>query len=168
MLGGYSMVGLYIDIALAVVIFLILFVAIAIRKKAQQKADELEKRLILLEEQQAAMFASLEEKVSALKEMLFEKTNPLTTKLNELSKKLNAILEKNETIRSEIDGKVNPLKASIVESTNKMKSSHDIMMKIVQKGGNEIERMAKDIDAFALEIKNMKDFIRERTIDLEL
>jgi hypothetical protein len=38
----------------------------------------------------------------------------------------------------------------------------------VQEGRSEIERMGKEVGEFAVEMQKMKDFVRERTIDLEL
>jgi peptidoglycan hydrolase CwlO-like protein len=40
--------------------------------------------------------------------------------------------------------------------------------KAVQEGKSEIERMAKEVEGFEKEIQQMKNFIREGTIDLEL
>jgi hypothetical protein len=40
--------------------------------------------------------------------------------------------------------------------------------KVVQEGKSEIERMAKEVGEFAEEIQQMKNFVREGTIDLEL
>jgi hypothetical protein len=40
--------------------------------------------------------------------------------------------------------------------------------KAVQEGKREIEKMAKEVEGFAEEIQQMKNFIRESIIDLEL
>ncbi len=114
------------------------------------------------------MFLKLEEKANSVREMVFEKANPLTNKLNELSQRTNVILEKNEAIRQDLEQKAGSLKASVDDTAAQFNSSHDAIRKIVQEGKNEIERMAKDVNEFAEEIKKMKDFIRERTIDMEL
>ena len=89
-------------------------------------------------------------------------------KINEISKKANMMYERNEVIRRELERKVRPLKASIDDTAAKFTSSHDAIRKTVQEGKNEIEIMAKDIDLFAREIQKMKDFIRERIVDLEV
>lgn len=76
--------------------------------------------------------------------------------------------ERNQAIRRELELKIGPLRASIDDTAAKFSSSHDAIRKIVQQGKNEIDIMTKDIDIFAQEIQKMKDFIRERIIDLEL
>ena len=42
------------------------------------------------------------------------------------------------------------------------------MNKVIEKSEEEIRKMTESIEAFREEIKKIKDFIRERTIDLEL
>jgi archaellum component FlaC len=100
--------------------------------------------------------------------MLFEKTKPLASKVNELSQRTNTLIERSEAFRQELEDKVGPLQAAIDNSNVKFNSSHDAVRKVVQEGKNEIERMAKEVEGFAEEIKEMKNFIRESTIDLEL
>ena len=160
--------GIYIDIALGLVVLLVLFYQMAAQQRARKKIGELEKRIATAEEGQAAVFAHLEKKANALKEIVFEKTKPMANKLNELSKKANIMLEKNEAVRRELEDQIGPLRASIDETTGKFNSSQDAIRKVVQDGKNEIERMTKEVEGFKQEIKKVKDFIRDGIIDLEL
>ncbi len=167
-LGELPSSGIYIDIALGLVVLLVLFYQMAAQQRARKKIGELEKRIAAAEEVQAAVFANLEKKDNALKEIVFEKTKPMTNKLNELSKKASIMLEKNEAVRRELEDQIGPLRASIDETATKFNSSQDAIRKMVQDGKSEIERMTKEVQGFKEEIKKVKDFIRDGIIDLEL
>lgn len=167
-LGELPSSGIYIDIALGLVVLLVLFYQMAAQQRARKKIGELEKRIAAAEEVQAAVFADLEKKANALKEIVFEKTKPMTNKLNELSKKASIMLEKNEAVRRELEDQIGPLRSSIDETAAKFNSSQDAIRKVVQDGKNEIERMTKEVEGFKEEIKKVKDFIRDGIIDVEL
>jgi len=167
-LGELPSSGIYIDIALGLVVLLVLFYQVAAQQRARKKIGELEKRIAAAEEVQATVLANLEKKANALKEIVFEKTKPMTNKLNELSKKASIMLEKNEAVRRELEDQIGPLRSSIDETAAKFNSSQDAIRKVVQDGKNEIERMAKEVEGFKEEIKKVKDFIRDGIIDVEL
>ena len=167
-LGELPSSGMYIYIALGLVVLLVLFYQMAAQQRTRKKIGELEKRIAAAEEIQEAVFANLEKKANALKEIVFEKTKPMTNKLNELSKKANIMLEKNEAVRRELEDQIGPLKSSIDETAAKFNSSQDAIRKVVQDGKNEIERMTKEVEGFKEEIRRVKDFIRDGIIDLEL
>ena len=160
--------GLYIDIAIVVLVGCMFLLQLAGRRKTQRKIREIEEEIATLLQVQSDMSASLEEEAAILKERLVEKTNPLTSKLNELSRQASLMHERNEAVRRELEQKMSSLKAYIDDTAAKFSSSNDALRKIVQQGRNEIERMSKDIDSFAEEIRKMKDLIRERAVDLEL
>jgi len=167
-LGELPTGGLYIDLGLGIVVFLLLFYEIAVQHRTRRKIAQLEKTIVTLQHDQEEVFTNLEDKANAVTEMLFEKTKPLASKVNELSKRANAMIERSEAFRQELEDKVGPLQAAIDNSNVKFNSSHDAVRKVVQEGKSEIERMAKEVEGFAEEIKEMKNFIRESTIDLEL
>ena len=167
-LGELPSGGIYIDIALGLMVLLVLFLQIAVQQRTRKKNAELEKRIAAIEQGQAEVFANLDKKSNALKEIVFEKTKPMTNKLNELSKKANTMLERSEAVRHELEDQIGPLKASIDETAAKFNSSQDTIRKVVQDGKNEIDRMAKEVEGFKEEIRKVKDFIRDGIIDLEL
>jgi methyl-accepting chemotaxis protein len=167
-LGELPTGGLYIDLGLGIVVFLLLLYEIAAQHRTRKRMAELEKNIVTLQHNQAEVFTNLEDKANAVTEMLFEKTKPLASKVNELSKRANTMLERSEALRQELEDRVGPLQAAIDESNAKFSSSHDAMRKVVQEGKSEIERMVKELEGFSEEIKEMKNFIRESTIDLEL
>jgi len=167
-LGELPTGGLYIDLGLGIVVFLLLLYEIAAQARTRKRMAELEKNIVTLQNNQAEVFTKLEDKANAVTEMLFEKTKPLAIKVNELSQRANTMIERSEAFRQELEDKVGPLQAAIDNSNVKFNSSHDAVRKVVQEGKNEIERMAKEVEGFAEEIKEMKNFIRESTIDLEL
>ena len=167
-LGELPTGGLYIDLGLGIVVFLLLLYEIAAQARTRKRLTALEKNIVTLQNNQAEVFTNLEDKANAVTEMLFEKTKPLASKVNELSQRANTMIERSEAFRQELEDKVGPLQAAIDNSNVKFNSSHDAIRKVVQEGKNEIERMAKEVKGFAEEIKEMKNFIRESTIDLEL
>ncbi|RLA89006.1 MAG: hypothetical protein DRG34_04085 [Deltaproteobacteria bacterium] len=167
-LGELPTGGLYIDLGLGIVVFLLLLYEIAAQARTRKRLTALEKNIVTLQHNQAEVFTNLEDKANAVTEMLFEKTKPLASKVNELSKRANTMLERSEALRQELEDRVGPLQAAIDDSNAKFSSSHDAMRKVVQEGKSEIERMVKELEGFSEEIKEMKNFIRESTIDLEL
>ncbi|MCK5657379.1 MAG: hypothetical protein KAI21_06040 [Deltaproteobacteria bacterium] len=167
-LGELPTGGLYIDLGLGIIVFLLLLYEIAAQARTRKRLTALEKNIVTLQHNQAEVFTNLEDKANAVTEMLFEKTKPLASKVNELSKRANTMLERSEALRQELEDRVGPLQAAIDDSNAKFSSSHDAMRKVVQEGKSEIERMVKELEGFSEEIKEMKNFIRESTIDLEL
>jgi methyl-accepting chemotaxis protein len=167
-LGELPTSGIYIEIALGLIVLLVLLYQIVAQQRTREKNNELEKRIAAIEQAHEEVFANLEKKANALQEIVFEKTKPMTNKLNELSKKANMMLEKNEAVRRELEDQIEPLRTSIDETAAKFNSSQDAIRKVVQDGKNEIERMTKEVDGFKEEIKKVKDFIRDGIIDLEL
>ena len=167
-LGELPSSGIYLYIALGLVVLLVLLYQLAVQVRARKKIGELEKRIAAVEEGQTAVFANVEKKADTLKEIVFEKTKPMTTKLNELSKKVSMMLERNEAFRRELEDQIEPVKSSIDETAAKFNTSQDAMRKVVQDGKNEIDRMNKEVEGFKEEIRKVKDFIRDGIIDLEL
>jgi methyl-accepting chemotaxis protein len=167
-LGELPSSGILIEVALGVVVLLVLFYQLFALQKARKKIGELEKRIGAVEESHAAVLANLEKKADALKEVVFEKTKPMTNKLSELSRKVSVMFDKNEAVRRELEDQIVPVRASIDETAAKFNSSQDAIRKAVQDGKNEIERMTREVKGFKEEIQKVKDFIRDGIIDLEL
>jgi uncharacterized coiled-coil DUF342 family protein len=167
-LGELPTGGLYIDLGLGIIVFLLLLYQIAAQHRTRKRITDLEKNIVTLQNNQAEVFTNLEDKANAVTEMLFEKTKPLANKVNELSQKASTMIERGEALRQELEDRVGPLQASLDETNAKFNSSHDAVRKMAQEGKSEIERMAKEVEGFAEEIQQMKNFIRESTIDLEL
>ena len=167
-LGELPSSGIYLYIALGLVVLLVLLYQLAVQVRARKKIGELEKRIAAVEEGQTAVFANVEKKADTLKEIVFEKTKPMTTKLNELSKKVSMMVERNEAFRRQLEDQIEPVKSSIDETAAKFNTSQDAMRKVVQDGKNEIDRMNKEVEGFKEEIRKVKDFIRDGIIDLEL
>ena len=167
-LGELPSTGHLIYLALGVLVFLLLIYQIAVQQRANKKIRQLERTIVTLQQDQSEVFANLEDKANAVKEMLFEKTNPLASKVNKLSKRASTMIERSEALRRELEDKVGPLQAAIDDTNAKFNSSRDAVIKAVQEGKSEIERMVKEVEGFAVEIHQMKNFIRESTIDLEL
>lgn len=167
-LGELPTGGLYIDLGLGIIVFLLLLYEIAAQARTRKRLTELEKNIVTLQNNQAEVFTNLEDKANAVTEMLFEKTKPLANKVNDLSKKGSLMIEKSEMLSRELEDRVGPLQAALDDTNVKFNSSHDAVRKVIQEGKSEIERMTKEVEGFAEEIQQMKNFIREGTIDLEL
>ena len=167
-LGELPTGGLYIDLGLGIVVFLLLLYEITAQARTRKRLTALEKNIVTLQNNQAEVFTNLEDKANAVTEMLFEKTKPLANKVNDLSKKGSLMIEKSEMLSRELEDRVGPLQAALDDTNVKFNSSHDAVRKVIQEGKSEIERMAKEVEGFAEEIQQMKNFIRESIIDLEL
>jgi methyl-accepting chemotaxis protein len=167
-LGELPSSGIYLYIALGLVVLLVLLYQLVAQVRARKKIAELEKRIAAVEEGQTTALAEVEKKANTLKEIVFEKTKPMTNKLNELSKKVSMMLEKNEAFRRELEDQIEPVRSSIDETAANFNTSQDAIRKVVQDGKNEIDRMTKEVEGFKEEIRKVKDFIRDGIIDLEL
>jgi methyl-accepting chemotaxis protein len=160
--------GIIVSFFTIVILIVVIVLVFVFRRQTNRKIDELERQITSLQKDYAEQIKSIEERFGSLKDIVFEKTNLLAKKLNEISKRIDAVLEKTETVGKEIDRRVQPVKSMFDDSVSKVTASHDTMRKRILEGEKVIDRMAKDIDAFSDTIKEMKDFIRERNIDLEL
>ena len=167
-LGELPTGGLYIELGLGIIVFLLLLYEIAAQHRTRKRLTELEKNIVTLQNNQAEVFTNLEDKANAVTEMLFEKTKPLASKVNEISKKASLMIERSEAFRQELEDRVAPLQDALDDTNVKFNSSHDAVRKAVQESKSEIDRMVKEVEGFAKEIQQMKNFIRESTIDLEL
>jgi len=119
--GDASSSGIYIDIAIMLMVCCILLFERAVRKKDKKKMAEVEQKIAALEQIQSATSESFEEEITLLKEMLLKQTNPLTKKLNELSKNARVMHERNQAIRRELEQKIGPLRASIDDTAAKFR-----------------------------------------------
>ena len=167
-LGELPTGGLYIELGLGIIVFLLLLYEIAAQHRTRKRLTELEKNIVTLQNNQAEVFTNLEDKANAVTEMLFEKTKPLASKVNEVSKKASLMIERSEAFRQELEDRVGPLQDALDDTNVKFNSSHDAVRKAVKESKSEIDRMVEEVEGFAKEIQQMKNFIRESTIDLEL
>ena len=98
-----------------------------------------------------------EEKIN----VLFDSANKLKVKNRELSKRIGKFLETNETILAELESKIELLKASIDNTQEDLSSAAQARQK-------ETKRIEQRLGDFSKEIQQMKDYIREWAIDMEL
>jgi len=162
------MYEIYYMILLGAVFLLVLIVGILVVKKLNLELRNVEGKVRALEEYKSERYVNLEGRLNSLKEMISARLNRLTNDLNELSKKYDLLLERYGLIGSELDKKIEPLQNLFDVTMSKVNSSNQAMKKAVEDGEHTIKRMAEGITIFSEEIRKMKDFIRERTIDLEL
>ncbi|MGA1843727.1 MAG: hypothetical protein ACMUIS_04100 [bacterium] len=150
-------------------IFLLAFIAwMAVLKKVKRELRNVEEKIQQLEEYKSERYESLEARIISLKEMVYARLHKLSNDLNELSKRNDLIMERYGVIGAELDKKIEPLQSLFDVTMSKVDSSNQEMKRAVENGENTIKRMAEGIRIFSDEIRKMKEFIRERTIDLEL
>lgn len=101
------------------------------------------------------------QKTAEMVEVLFDNTNKLRVKNRELSKKIREFLESNESILSDLESRIEFLKASIG-------NTQEDLSKAVQARERETKRIEQRLGDFSKEIQQMKDYIREWAIDMEL
>ncbi|UCH08058.1 MAG: hypothetical protein JSV55_03445 [Deltaproteobacteria bacterium] len=94
-------------------------------------------------------------------DVLFDSANKLKVKNRELSKRIGKFLENNETILAELERKIELLKASI-------DNTQDDLSKAAKAREKETKRIEQRLGDFSKEIQQMKDYIREWAIDMEL
>jgi ABC-type transporter Mla subunit MlaD len=94
-------------------------------------------------------------------DVLFDSANKLKVKNRELSKRIGKFLENNEAILAELESRIEFLKASI-------DNTQDDLSKSAQAREKETKRIEQRLGDFSKEIQQMKDYIREWAIDMEL
>jgi peptidoglycan hydrolase CwlO-like protein len=104
----------------------------------------------------------------ALKEILSDKTRVLVQRVTELARGMSEIRQRNEAILVEVEGKVDPVKEALTDSVAKFDASHEALRKMIWGTGEEVKRTTSTLQAFSQDLKQMKEFLRERSIDLEL
>jgi methyl-accepting chemotaxis protein len=161
----------YVHVVLFLLVIAAWIMLLRLRKETRRigemtrEISTLQKQMNDLQEQFKQGSESFKE---ALKEVLFDKTRGLAQRVTELSKNMSEIRQRNDAMITEIEGKVDPLKAALHESVGKLDASHDAMRKMIWDTSAELKRLTSRLSVFSQEVKKMKDFVRERSIDLEL
>lgn len=161
----------YVDLALLLLIIASWVLLFRLRKEREKTAhltteiEALHQRQKDLQEQFKQGSESLKE---ALKEVLSDKTRALAQRVAELARGITEIRQRNEAILVEVEGKVEPVKEALTDSVAKFDASHEALRKMVWGTGEEVKRTTSTLQAFSQELKQMKEFLRERSIDLEL
>ena len=101
------------------------------------------------------------QKTEEMIEVLFDNANKLKVKNRELSKRIREFLESNESTLSELESRIEFLKASIG-------NTQEDLSKAVQARDREAKRIEQRLGDFSKEIQQMKDYIREWAVDMEL
>lgn len=159
---------IYYTISLGAV-FLLAFISwLLVVRKIRRELRNVEVKVEALDECKSERYVNLEGRLNSLKQMVSARIIRLTNDLNELSKKNDLLIERYGLIGAELDKKIEPLQNLFDITVSKVNSSNQEMKKAVEDGEYTIKRMAEGIRIFSEEIRKMKDFIRERTIDLEL
>ena len=160
--------GIYFEIYIISIFFFFVMSGFLVFLKMRRKIKELEEKIEKIKYLRGEEFITLDGQLSTLKKMFIDKLNQLEIQMNKLSEKNNTLLEKYNSIGYELDKKVEPLQSLFDVAVSKVNSSQEAMKLVIEERENEIKRMAEGINNFSKEISQMKDFIRERTIDLEL
>ena len=101
------------------------------------------------------------QKTEEMVEVLFDSTNKLRVINRELSKKIREFLESNESALSELESRIEFLKTA-------MGDTQEDLNKVAEARERETKRIEKKLGDFSKEIQQMKDYIREWAIDMEL
>ena len=160
--------GIYFEIYIISIFFFFVLSSLLIFLKIRRKLMQLEERSERMESLRAEEYLALDARLSTLKKIFIDKLNQLELQVNKLSENHNTMIEKYNSIGDELDKKVEPLQSLFDVTVSKVNSSQEALKSVIEEGENEIKRMAEGIYNFSKEISQMKDFIRERTIDLEL
>jgi uncharacterized membrane-anchored protein YhcB (DUF1043 family) len=161
----------YVDLALLVLIIGAWVLIFRLRQE-REKTAQLTQEIAALQQQQKELQGHFQQgseslKV-ALKEVLFDKTRALAQRVTELARGVTRIRQRNEAIIAEVEGKVEPIKEALSDSVAKFDASHEALRKMIWGTGEEVKKITSTLHAFSQELKQMKEFLRERSIDLEL
>jgi methyl-accepting chemotaxis protein len=161
----------YVDLALLLLIIASWVFLFRLRKE-REKTALLTKEIEALQQQQKDLqehFRQGSESLKeALKEVLFDKTRALAQRLTEVARGITEIRQRNEAILAEVEGKVEPVKEALSDSVAKFDASHEALRKVIWGTSEEVKKITSTLHAFSQELKQMKEFLRERSIDLEL
>jgi methyl-accepting chemotaxis protein len=161
----------YVDLALLLFIIASWVFLFRLRKE-REKTALLTKEIEALQQQQKDLqehFRQGSESLKeALKEVLFDKTRALAQRLTEVARGITEIRQRNEAILAEVEGKVEPVKEALSDSVAKFDASHEALRKVIWGTSEEVKKITSTLHAFSQELKQMKEFLRERSIDLEL
>ena len=161
----------YVDLALLLFIIASWVFLFRLRKE-REKTALLTKEIEALQQQQKDLqehFRQGSESLKeALKEVLFDKTRALAQRLTEVARGITEIRQRNEAILAEVEGKVEPVKEALSDSVAKFDASHEALRKVIWGTSEEVKKITSTLQAFSQELKQMKEFLRERSIDLEL
>lgn len=161
----------YVDLALFLLIVGCWVLLLRLRKERERTA-QLAQEIAALQQQQKELQEHFKQGSESLKEalkgVLFDKTRALAQRVTELARGITEIRQRSEAIVHEVEGKVDPVKEALGDSVAKFETSHEALRKMIWGTSEEVKRLTATLKAFSHELKNMKEFLRERSIDLEL
>jgi len=161
----------YVDLALLLLIIGSWALLLRLRKERERTA-QLAQEIAALAQQQKDLQEHFKQGSESLKEalkgILFDKTRALAQRVTELARGITEIRQRNEAILAEVEGKVEPVKDALSDSVAKFDASQEALRKMIRGTGEEVKRLTSILNAFSHELKQMKEFLRERSIDLEL
>ena len=161
----------YADLALLLLIIGSWALLLRLRKE-RERGVQLAQEIAALQQQQKDLqehFRQGSESLKeALKEVLFDKTRALAQRVTELARGITEVRRRSEAMIVEVEGKVEPVKDALSDSVAKIDASHETLRKMIWGTSEEVKKLTSTLNAFSQELKNMKEFLRERTIDLEL
>jgi methyl-accepting chemotaxis protein len=161
----------YVDLALLLLIIGSWALLLRLRKERKQTAQLAEEIAALAQQQkdlQEHFRQGSESLKEALKGVLFDKTRALAQRVTELAKGITEIRQRNEAMIAEVEGKVEPVKEALNDSVAKFNASHEALRKMIWGTAEDVKKITSTLHAFSQELKQMKEFLRERSIDLEL
>jgi phytoene/squalene synthetase len=140
--------------------------------KEREKTAQLTQEIATLHQQQKDLQEHCERgsesMKEALKEVLFDKTKALAQRVTEVARGISEVRRRNEAIIAEVEGKVEPVKEALGDSVAKFDASHEALRKMIWGTNEDVKKLTSALLAFSQELKQMKEFLRERSIDLEL
>jgi len=161
----------YVDLALLLLIIGCWVLVFRLRKE-REKTAHLTQEIAALQQAQKDLqehFKQGSESLKeALKQVLFDKTRALAQRVTELARGITEMRERNQALLAEVEGKVEPVKEALGASVAKFHASHEALRKMIWGTGEEMKKITSTLQAFSQELKQMKEFLRERSIDLEL
>ena len=157
-----------IDFILLALLIVLLVSLICVSRKTRKNILELKNEGISLANYQKARINRLEGEYALLKEVLFDKEINLKQEISELSKKNSLRIEEMDAVILKVDKKMDSIRSSLDESVDKINRFQDSFINMVRENEKDLKRLEKEIKDLFEEIRNMKDLIQGRIIDVEL
>jgi hypothetical protein len=157
-----------IDMFLILVVIGLLISLIGVGRKTRRTIAGLKNEGVTLANYQKTRINRLESEHALLKEILIDKEMSLRQEINELSKRNSLRFEEMDGVILKVDQKMDSIRASLDESLDKINRFQDSYLNMVRENEKEVKRLEKEINDVFEEMRNMKDLIQGRIIDVEL
>lgn len=122
----------------------------------------------MLEKGHKGLNKKIEDGMQTLSQELEGNIKTLQNEINGISEENRSLIQQKTQNIDEIDKKADLLKASLVELRDHINAYQNDLSRSLKENEGFLKQLAERFNHFSAKIDKMKDFIRERNIDLDL